>query len=115
LQKNDYALAEKQFKAAIGLDKNNVSYWKDLNSAFYLSGDCVSTLAGLDVIAKVEPPAAGSWFIRALCYDKLHQIKPALEAYQKFLSMDENKNPDQVWQAQQRTQVLKHQLEAKRQ
>jgi hypothetical protein len=29
--------------------------------------------------------------------------------------MDENKNKDQVWQAQQRTQVLKHQLEAKRQ
>ncbi len=115
LQKHDYGGAEKQFKAAIGLDKSNVTYWKDLNSAYYLSGDCVSTLAGLDVIAKVEPPAAGSWFIRALCYDKLHQIKPALEAYQKFLSMDENKNPDQVWQAQQRTQVLKHQLEAKRQ
>ena len=115
LQKHDYASAEKQFKAAIQLDPNNVAYWKDMNSAYYLSGDCVSTLAGLDVIAKVEPPGAGSWFIRALCYDKLHQIKPALEAYQKFLSMDGNKNPDQVWQAQQRTQVLKHQLEAKRQ
>jgi Tfp pilus assembly protein PilF len=115
LQKHDYASAEKQFKAAIQLDPNNVAYWKDMNSAYYLSGDCVSTLAGLDVIAKVEQPGAGAWFIRALCYDKLHQIKPALEAYQKFLSMDENKNPDQVWQAQQRTQVLKHQLEAKRQ
>jgi hypothetical protein len=44
----------------------------------------------------------------------LHQIKPALEAYQKFLTMDEGKNPDQVWQAQQRSAVLKHQLEAKR-
>ena len=115
LQKHDYASAQKQFKAAIQLDPNNITYWKDMNSAYYLAGDCVSTLAGLDVIAKVEPPGAGSWFIRALCYDKLHQIKPALEAYQKFLSMDENKNPDQVWQAQQRTQVLKHQLEAKRQ
>ncbi len=115
LQKHDYASAEKQFKAAIQLDPNNVAYWKDMNSAYYLSGDCVSTLAGLDVIAKVEPPGAGAWFIRALCYDKLHQIKPALEAYQKFLSMDENKNPDQIWQAKQRTQVLQHQLEAKRQ
>jgi tetratricopeptide (TPR) repeat protein len=115
LQKHDYASAEKQFKAAIALDPKNVTYWKDLNSTYYLAGDCISTLAGLDVIAKVEPPGAGAWFIRALCYDKLHQIKPALEAYQKFLSMDENKNKDQVWQAQQRTQVLKHQLEAKRQ
>jgi tetratricopeptide (TPR) repeat protein len=115
LQKHDYPSAEKQFKAAIQLDPNNVTYWKDMNSAYYLSGDCVSTLAGLDVISKVEQPGAGAWFIRALCYDKLHQIKPALEAYQKFLSMDENKNPDQVWQAKQRTQVLQHQLEAKRQ
>jgi Tfp pilus assembly protein PilF len=115
LQKHDYASAEKQFKAAIQLEPSNVAYWKDLNSAYYLAGDCISTLAGLDVIAKVEPPRAGAWFIRALCYDKLHQIKPALEAYQRFLSMDENRNPDQIWQAQQRTQVLKHQLEAKRQ
>ena len=115
LQKHDYPSAEKQFKAAIQLEPNNVTLWKDMNSAYYLSGDCVSTLAGLDVIAKVEQPGAGAWFIRALCYDKLHQIKPALAAYQQFLSMDENKNPDQVWQAKQRTQVLQHQLEAKRQ
>ena len=66
------------------------------------------------MIAKVEPPGAGSWFIRALCYDKLHQIKPALEAYQKFLISMTSKNSDQVWQAKQRTQVLRHQLEEKR-
>jgi Flp pilus assembly protein TadD len=113
MQKHDYASAEKQLKIAIQLDPKNIAYWKDLSSSYYLSGDCVSTLASLDVIAKVEPPAAGGWFIRALCYDKLHQIKPALEAYQKFLTMDENKNPDQVWQAQQRSAVLKHQLDAK--
>jgi tetratricopeptide (TPR) repeat protein len=114
MQKHDYASAEKYLKAAIQLDGRNIAYWKDLSSSYYLSGDCVATIASLDVIAKVEPPSAGSWFIRALCYDKLRQIKPALEAYQKFLDMDEGKNPDQVWQAQQRSSVLKHQLEAKR-
>jgi tetratricopeptide (TPR) repeat protein len=114
MQKHDYASAEKYLKAAIQLDGRNIAYWKDLSSSYYLSGDCVAAIASLDVIAKVEPPTAGSWFIRALCYDKLRQIKPALEAYQKFLDMDEGKNPDQVWQAQQRSSVLKHQLEAKR-
>jgi hypothetical protein len=44
----------------------------------------------------------------------LHQVKPALEAYQKFLAMDEGKNPDQIWQAEQRSKVLKHMLEEKR-
>jgi superkiller protein 3 len=115
MQKHDYASAEKQLKIAIQLDPKGIAYWKDLSSSYYLSGDCVSTLASLDIIDKSEPPTAGSWFIRALCYDKLHQIKPALAAYQKFLAMDDGKNPDQIWQAQQRSQVLTHQLEAKRQ
>jgi Tfp pilus assembly protein PilF len=68
----------------------------------------------LDVIAKVEPPGSGAWFIRALCYDKLHQFKPALEAYEKFLAMEQGKTSDQIWQAHQRSKVLKHTLEGKR-
>jgi Flp pilus assembly protein TadD len=114
LQKRDFASAEKELKAAIQIDRNNLVYWKDLGSTYYLSGNCPATLATLDLIAKAEPPVAASWFIRALCYDKLHQLKPALEAYQKFLDMDQNKNPDQVWQAQERSKVIKHMLEEKR-
>jgi len=114
MQKRDFASAEKEFKAALQLDHNNLAVWKNLGSNYYLSGNYPATLAALDVIAKAETPTAASWFLRALCYDKLHQIKPALEAYQKFLAMDEGKNPDQVWQADQRSKVLKHMLEHKR-
>jgi hypothetical protein len=89
-------------------------YWKDLSSTYYLAGDCPNTIAALDVIAKAETPVAASWFIRGLCYDKLHLTHPALDAYQKFLDMDQGKNPDQVWQAQQRSKVLKDMLEHKR-
>src|SRR5262249_47774969 len=73
-----------------------------------------AALAALDEIAKVEQPNAGVWFVRAICYDKLNQPKPALEAYQKFLDLDQDKNPDQVWQAQQRSKVLKRMLEGKK-
>jgi Flp pilus assembly protein TadD len=114
LQKRDFASAEKQLKAALELDQKNVTYWKDLSSTYYLSGNCPATLSALDVVAKMEAPAAGSWFIRALCYDKLRQFRPALDAYQKFLALDEGKNSDQIWQAQQRSKVLKHMLEEKR-
>jgi Flp pilus assembly protein TadD len=114
LEKRDFSSAEKTFKAALQLDQSNLMIWKNLSSTYYLSGNYPATLGTLDVIAKVEPPTAASWFIRALCYDKLHQIKPALEAYQKFLDLDAGKNPDQIWQAQQRSKVLKHQLEEKR-
>jgi Flp pilus assembly protein TadD len=114
LQQRDFPSAEKELKAALQLDPNNLVYWKDLSSTYYLAGNCPATLATLDVVARAEPPGSGAWFIRALCYDKLHQFKPALEAYDKFLALEQGKTSDQVWQAQQRSKVLKHMLEGKR-
>ena len=114
LQKRDFPAAEKELRAALHLDGKNLNYWKDLNSTFFLGGNYPAALATLDEIAKMEQPIAGTWFVRAICYDKLNQPKPALEAYQKFLEMDRDKNPDQVWQAQQRSKVLKRMLEQKR-
>jgi tetratricopeptide (TPR) repeat protein len=114
MQKRDFTSAEKEIKAALQLDKNNLVYWKDLRSTYYLGGNYQATLATQDLIAKAEPPGPGEWFIRALCYDKLNQPKPALEAYEKFLELDQDKNPDQVWQAQQRSKVLRRMLDQKR-
>jgi hypothetical protein len=41
-------------------------------------------------------------------------VKPALEAYQKFLELDQGKDANQVWQAQQRSKVLQRMLDQKR-
>jgi len=114
LQMRNFPEAEKELKTALQLDRNNLTYWKDLSSTFYLSGNCPGTLATLDVIAKAETPGAGPWFIRGLCYDKLNQVQPALEAYRKFLELDDNKNPDQVWQANQRIHVLEKTADKKK-
>jgi Flp pilus assembly protein TadD len=114
LQKRDFADAEKELHVALHLDGKNLVYWKDLSSTFYLGGNYAATLVTLEEIAKAEQPTAGTWFIRALCYDNLNQPKPALEAYQKFLELDQNKNADQVWQAEQRSKVLRRMLEQKR-
>src|SRR4029077_18297690 len=94
LQKRDFASAEKELRTALRLDAKNITYFKDLSSTFFLAGNYPAALAAMDEIAKVEQPGAGSWFIRAVCYDKLHQPKPAIEAYQKFLDFDKDKNPD---------------------
>jgi tetratricopeptide (TPR) repeat protein len=114
MQKRDFPSAEKEIKAALQIDRNNLAYWKDLSSTYYLGGNFPATIATLDLIAKAEKPGPGEWFIRALCYDKLNQPKPALEAYEKFLELDQDKNPDQVWQAQQRSKVLRRMLDQKR-
>ncbi len=114
LQLRDFPNAEKELRAAIQLDAKTIEYWKDLSSTYYLAKNYSATLAVLDRIDKMETPAAGAWFIRALCYDSLNQPKPALEAYQKFLALDQNKNPDQVWQAQERSKVLRRMLDGKK-
>ncbi len=113
LQKRAFPDAEKELKIALQFDRNNLTYWKDLSSTYYLSGNCPATLSTLDLIAKAETPNAGAWFIRALCYDKLEQVQPALDAYHKFLELDQNRNPDQVWQANQRIHVLQKMAEKK--
>ncbi len=114
LQKRDFAAAEKELRIALRLDSKNLAYWKDLNSTFFLGGNYPAALATLDEIAKMEQPGAGVWFVRAICYDKLNEPKLALEAYQKFLQLDQDKNPDQVWQARERSKVLQRMLERKR-
>ena len=114
LQRRDFAAAEKELRIALRLDGKKLAYWKDLGSTFFLGGNYPAALATLDEIAKMEQPGAGVWFIRAICYDKLNQPKLALEAYQKFLELDQDKNPDQVWQAKERSKVLQRMLERKR-
>ena len=114
LQKRDFPAAEKELRTASQMDPKNIAYWKDLSATYYLSGNCSATLSTLEIIAKMETPGAGAWFIRALCYDKLHQLRPALDAYGQFLALEQGKSSDQVWQAQERSKVLRHMLEAKR-
>jgi Flp pilus assembly protein TadD len=114
LQKREFPDAERELKIAVQLDKGNVVYWKDLTATFYQAGNYAAALAGYDVVDKMEKPGAGVWFIRALCYDKLNQVQPALDAYRKFLDLDQDQHPDQVWQANQRIHVLEKRAEKKR-
>lgn len=113
LQQRDFPAAERELKAALQIDPNRLDSWKDLSTNYYLAGNYPAALAALDVVAKAETPGPGVWFVRALCYDNLKQAQPALAAYEKFLDLDGNKNPDQVWQAQQRIKILKREVGGK--
>ena len=114
LEQRDYAGAERELREALRLDPARLAALKDLATAYYLGGNYPAALAALDEVAKREAATPGELFVRALCYDKLQQPKAALDAYQKFLEADQNRNPDQVWQAEQRIIVLKKTLERKR-
>ena len=83
---------------------------RDLADAFYLNGNYSSALEAMDRLAKLETPKPGSWFVRAICYDKLSRKAEAIEAYQKFLDLDGGQHDTQDFQARHRIPVLQREL-----
>lgn len=47
----------------------------------------------------MEPPKPASWFVRAICYDKLWHKAEAIDAYQNFLEQDNGQNDKRNFQA----------------
>jgi tetratricopeptide (TPR) repeat protein len=76
-----------------------------------MMADYPQSLAAFDKARALGEDTPGNWFLRAIILDKLHQVKPALEAYQRFLSMSDGKNPDQEFQARQRARILQRELQ----
>lgn len=110
LQQRDFPGAQQELVAALRLDPKLTDALRDLSSTYLLAENYPAALAAMDELAKREPPGAGQWFLRGLCYDKLHRLKEAIEAYQKFLALDEGKNADQEFQARQRVRILNDEL-----
>lgn len=114
LEKRDFAASEKELRAALAADSNQTNALRDLGTLLYLQGNYAAALDALDLLAKRETPPTGSWFVRAICYDKLSRKKEALESYQKFIDLDEGRHDDQNFQARQRIKLLARELQTKR-
>jgi tetratricopeptide (TPR) repeat protein len=106
-----YAPAAGQFNAAAQLKPGDAVPWRDLADMLYLLGDLPRALAAFDKARELGEDTPGVAFLRAIILDKEKQLKPALEAYRRFLSMSQGKNPDQEWQARQRAKLLERELE----
>jgi Tfp pilus assembly protein PilF len=100
-----------QFEEAAKLKPNDAMTWSELAAARYMTGDVQRTLADLDRARDLGENTPGNWFFRAIILDKAKQLKPALEAYQRFLSMSQGKSPDQEFQARQRVRIIQLELE----
>jgi protein O-GlcNAc transferase len=107
----------KQYAEAAGIlvqvhDRNpqDADTLRDLADAFFLNENYGQALEAMDRLAKLEPPKPGSWFVRAICYDKLSRKAEAIEAYQKFLDLDGGKHDTQDFQARNRIPFLQKEL-----
>ncbi|MGH9681066.1 MAG: tetratricopeptide repeat protein [Candidatus Acidiferrales bacterium] len=83
---------------------------RDLARAFFRHEDYGAALGAMDRLDKLETPPPATWFIRAICYDKLLRKAEAIDAYQKFLDGDNGRNDTQDFQARHRILVLQKEL-----
>jgi tetratricopeptide (TPR) repeat protein len=114
LEQRDFPSAERELKTALALDRSQTEALRDLVAVYYLAEQYPAALAALDELDKREAPAAGSWFVRATCYDKLGRKPEALAAYQKFLDLDQEHDEKRGFQARQRIRTLTRELERKK-
>ncbi len=110
IELHDYAAAVGILQQVHARDPQNADALRDLADAFFLNENYPATLEAMDRLAKLETPRPGSWFVRAICYDKLSRRAEAIEAYQKFLDLDGGQHDTQDFQARHRIPVLQREL-----
>jgi Tfp pilus assembly protein PilF len=109
--RRQYQAAASQFLEAAKLKPQDAQAWSELGGMFYMTAAYPQALSAFDRARDLGQDTPGNWFFRAIILDKLKQLKPALEAYRKFLSISQGKNPDQEFQARQRARIIQRELE----
>jgi tetratricopeptide (TPR) repeat protein len=104
--KHQYPAAANEFLAAAKLQPDSVPAWNEAATALVLSEQYPQALAAFDKVHNLNADTAGDFYFRAMVLDKLHQVKPALASYQRFLAMAQGKFPDQEFIARQRSRIL---------
>jgi tetratricopeptide (TPR) repeat protein len=113
MELRNFAAAETELKRSLSLDPQPAEVLGDLVNVYYFSARYAEALAALDLLEKRQPLTAINWFFRAICFDKLRQAAGALAAYQKFLDLDHDSQPDQDFQARQRIKILQRELKGR--
>ena len=101
------APAEQQFAMAVKIKPDSVEALNELVAVAIVLEDYATGLGALDRVRALRKEKPGDLFYRAITLDKLKQRKPALDAYEQFLSVSGGKFPDQEFQARQRIHILK--------
>jgi Tfp pilus assembly protein PilF len=108
--RRQFAPAARQFYEAAKLRPAEARPWTELGDMLYSAGDFPQALAAFDNALKTGENSAGIHFLRAIILDKLRQMKPAKESYERFLALSAGKNPNQEFQARQRVRILDREI-----
>jgi tetratricopeptide (TPR) repeat protein len=105
--------AAAEFERATKLKPDAPQAWSELAGVLVMAENYPAALAALDRIAALHAEKPGHVFFRAIVLDKMRDLKPALESYQRFLQMSQGENPNQEWQARQRIKTLEREIDKK--
>jgi tetratricopeptide (TPR) repeat protein len=108
-QKN-YSQAADYFFSATRLKPDSAEAWSELAGVLTISQQYSQALAALDQLHQLNAEKPGHFFLRAIILDKMHQLKPALANYERFLELSGGQNPDQEFQARGRIKALEHEI-----
>jgi len=110
IELNDYTAAINVLGKVMADHPQDANALRELVNAFFLHEDYGAAIGAMDRLARLETPKPASWFVRAICYDKLSRKAEAIEAYQKFLDQDNGQNETQDFQARRRMYTLQSEL-----
>jgi tetratricopeptide (TPR) repeat protein len=105
--------AAEEFVRATKLKPDSEQAWSELAGVLVMAENYPPALAALDRIAALHAEKPGHVFLRAIVLDKIRDLKPAVESYQRFLQMSQGENPNQEWQARQRIKLLEKEINNK--
>lgn len=94
---------------AVRLQPDSVEAYNHLALAFDLGGNCPGALHTLDLRAAYAAENPGTYFLRAICHDRLRQRELAIENYERFLASNQEADSTQAFQARARLRLLKRQ------
>ncbi len=104
--KHEYVAAAAEFMAATKLKPDSVEAWNEAATSYVLAELYPQALGALNQVHNLNAEKAGNFYLRAIVLDKLHQVKPALASYQRFLALSQGQHPDQEFIARQRSRIL---------
>lgn len=102
--------AAQDFFRATQIKADSPDAWSELAVALVLAEDYPAALGALDRLAAMHAEKPGHIYFRAIILDKINQRKPALEAYERFLSVSNGQNPDEEFKSRQRIRILKREI-----
>ncbi len=106
----DFSRAATHFLSAAKLKPDSAEAWNELAGVEVIAQQYPQALDALDQLHRLNKEIPGDFYLRAIVLDKLHQLKPALENYKKFLDVSQGKHPDEEFIARQRVRIIDNEL-----